>query len=259
MASHLRALLKLFKRKKAPPLACHMTLDQDENHVHTAACFIDVQRLAVAEIFQSQGCKACAPAMQTILEATQNPNLQVLTYDVTFFDHLGWEDTYSNPRWDERQKQYAKRWGRNSLYTPMVVVNGVADGGSGGGSKAEIEGVVKRARDMGHGMDWHIHLDANDTNVKIDSDKLEITRHDVLVVVYEDRSEVVKIGKGPNKGKKVPHKNVVKDIVKIGEWSGGDMIYDLPVAPAQMAPGTAAVAIVQEPISGPIVAVTKIV
>ncbi|KAH8651437.1 thioredoxin-like protein [Xylariales sp. PMI_506] len=258
MASQLRKLLKLFKRKKAPPLACHMTLDQDDNHVHTAACFIDVQPLALVELFQSQGCKACAPAIPSILEATQNPNLQVLTYDVTFFDHLGWKDTYANPRWDERLKNYVKRWGRNTLYTPMVVVGGVADGGSGGGSKLEIDGVVQRARDMTHTRGWHIYLDANDTNVKIDSDKLEIARHDVLVIVYEDKSEVVKIGKGPNKGKKVPHKNVVRDIVKIGEWMGGDMIYDLPVTPSQMAQGTAAVAIVQEPLSGPIVAVTKI-
>lgn len=37
------------------------------------------------------------------------------------------------------------------------------------------------------------------------------------------------------------------------------MIYDLPATRSQMAPGTAAVAIVQEPISGPIVAVTRIV
>lgn len=193
MASPLKTLLKLFKRKQAPPLACHLTLDQDDNHIHTAACFLDVQPLALAELFQSQGCKACPPALPTILEATQSPNLQVLTYDVTFFDHLGWRDTHGNPRWDERLKQYVKKWGRNSLYTPMVVVNGVADGGSGGGSKAEIDGVVQRAREAAHGMDWHIYLDANDSHVKIDSDKLEIARHDVLVIVYEDKTEVIKV------------------------------------------------------------------
>ncbi|KAI0110410.1 thioredoxin-like protein [Nemania sp. FL0031] len=258
MASPLQSLLKLFKRKKAPPLACYLTLDQDDSHVHTAACFVNVQPLAVAEIFQSQGCKACAPAMPTILEATQDPNLQVLTYDVTFFNHLGWEDTYASRRWDERLKNYVKKWGRNTLFTPMVVVNGVADGGSGGGTKEEIGGVIQSARDIAHVMDWHILLDANDTNVKIDSDKLETTRHDVLVIVYEDKTEVVKIGKGPNKGKKVPHKNVVRDIVKIGEWTGGNMIYDLPVSSAQMVPGTAAVAVVQEPLGGPIVATAKI-
>jgi hypothetical protein len=111
-------------------------------------------------------------------------------------DHLGWKDTYGSARWDERLKSYVRRWGRNSLYTPMVVVNGVADGGSGGASKAEIEDVVQRARAMAHQMDWHIYLDANDTHVKIDSDKLEIHRHDVVIIVFEDKSEVIKIVSG---------------------------------------------------------------
>lgn len=65
-------------------------------------------------------------------------------------------------------------------------------------------------------------------------------------------------GKGPNKSKKVTHKNVVQDIVKIGEWVGGDMIYELPIPASQMIPGIAAVVVVQEPLGGPIVAVARI-
>jgi hypothetical protein len=57
----------------------------------------------------------------------------------------------------------------------------------------------------------------------------------------------------------VQHKNIVKDIIKIGEWTGGDAIYELPVGRSQMTPGIAAVAIVQEPLGGPIVAVSKII
>ncbi|KAI5923604.1 thioredoxin-like protein [Camillea tinctor] len=255
MASAIKRLFT-FKRKKAPPLACHLTLDEDENHVHTAACFLEVQPLAVAEFFQSQGCASCPPAVPGILDATNHPNLHLLTYNVTYFDHLGHRDPYASPRWDQRQKAYVRRWGRNSLYTPMVVVGGVADGGSGGGSRDEIDGVVGRAREALRqvGEDWHIYVDVNESGVRIDSDRLEAEAHDVLAVVYEDRSEMVKIPKGPNKGKKVMHKNVVKDIVKIGEWAGGNVV----LAPLpQMAPGTAAVVLVQAPMGGPVVAVCK--
>jgi hypothetical protein len=193
MAETLMKLKKLFQRKKAPPLACHLSLDHDENHVHSAACFIDIQPLALVELFQSQGCQACPPAIPSILEATNGPNLHHLTYDVTFFDNQGWKDTFANPRWDERLKSYVKRWGRGSLYTPMVVVNGVADGGSAGGSKEEINGVVQHARALAQQMNWHMYLDTNDTHVRIDTDKLEAQRHDVLAVVYEDKTEIVKI------------------------------------------------------------------
>ncbi|KAI8631939.1 thioredoxin-like protein [Xylariaceae sp. FL1651] len=259
MAAIIRKVLQAFQRKKAPPLACYRPLDEDENHVHTAACFLDVQSLALAELFQAQGCASCPPAIPGILEATAHPNVQHLTYDVTYFDNQ-YKDPFGSPRWDQRQKAYARKWGRTNLYTPMVVVNGVADGGSQGGSKAEIDDVVHKAREAMHAhMDWHIFLDANDTHVRIDTDKAETTKHDVLVIVYEDSSETIKIAKGPNKGKKVVHKNVVKDIAKIGEWEGGDLVLPLPMSPAQMAPGTAAVAIVQEAMGGPVIAVCKIV
>ncbi|KAH7303807.1 thioredoxin-like protein [Stachybotrys elegans] len=254
MATLIKTLLNLFKRKKAPPLACHVSLDQDENHVHTAACFLEIEPLAVAELFQAQGCVSCPPAVPGILEATRDPNIQLLTYGVTYFDHLV-KDPNASSRWDQRQKSYVMKWGRNSLFTPMVVANGVSDGGSGGGSKAEIEGVVRQARNMAHQMiDWHIYVDANDTHVRIDSDKLEIEMHEVLVIMYKDKEEVVKISKGPNKGKKMPHKNLVTDIVKIGEWHGGDTVVALP---AQMTPG-GAVVVVQAPRGGAIVGACKL-
>jgi len=193
MAQVVRALLKAFRRKKAPPLACHLSLDHDDEHIHTAACFLDVQPLALVELFQSQSCQSCPPAVPGILEATQHPNLQHVTYDVTYFDHLGWKDTHSNPRWDQRQKNYVRKWGRSTLYTPMVVVNGVVDAGSGGGSRAEIDGVVQRAREIQHRQNWHIYLDTNDTHVKVDTDRLEAEPHDVSIIVYRTTTEVVKI------------------------------------------------------------------
>ncbi|KAI1491252.1 thioredoxin-like protein [Biscogniauxia mediterranea] len=68
-------------------------------------------------------------------------------------------------RWDQqRQKAYVHRWGGTSLYTPMVVKLGV-------------------------------YVDANESGVRIDSDQLEAESHDVFVVVYEDRSETVKVPK----------------------------------------------------------------
>ncbi|KAM0814148.1 putative DUF1223-domain-containing protein [Seiridium cardinale] len=86
---------------------------------------------------------------------------------------------------------------------------------------------------------------------------MEIQRPDV-VIVYEDKSEALRITKDPKKGKKVPYKNVVKEIIKIGEWLGNDMLHELPMATSQMSRGTAAVVVVQEPQGGPIVAVAKV-
>lgn len=256
MASVLR---KLFRRKKQPPLVCAVQLDMDDDHTHqhTAACFIDFEPLAVVELFQSQGCQSCPPAIPGILEGTNNHNLQLLSYNVTLFDHLGWKDTFANTQWDARQRAYVRKWGRNSLFTPMVVVNGIADG-SGAGGKDEVADIVSRARGLGQALDWRIYVDANDTDVRIDSDKQEIEPHDILVVVFDAKSEKIKIGKGPNKGKKVEHKNIVKEIIKIGEWTGGNIVVPLPVARSSMQPGLGAVVMVQAPLGGPVVGAQRL-
>lgn len=266
MASLLR---KIFRRKKKAPLVCSVALgpdghplNEDPGHVHTAACFVSFEPLAVLELFQSQGCAACPKALPAIHASTAaQPNLLVLTFPVTLFDHLGWKDTLATPAADSRQRAYVIKWSRTSISTPHLVVNGVVDA-SGAQEKADIEELVDRARGMQRSMDWHIYVDANDTHIRIDSDKPvseEEKPFDITVVVYKTGDEIVKAGKGPNKGKKIPHRNVVQNVMKVGEWAGGDVEVALPTARSAMQHGLDAVVIVQlGGAGGPIVGATKL-
>jgi hypothetical protein len=255
---------KLFARKRQPPLVCAVALDddghpvgEDPSHIHTDACFLDFQPLAVVELFQSQGCQSCPPAIPGIHEGTANPNLLLLTYNVTIFDHLGWKDTLATSTSDQRQRAYVKRWQRNSLFLPQVVVNGIADG-SGGGGRSDVQEIVQRAREAQSSLGWNIYVEANDTEVRIDTDRQEIESHDILLVTYKSEDEKVKISKGPNKGKKLVHRNAVTEIVKIGEWIGGNLTIPLPTPKSSMRPGTEAAVLIQSGSGGPIVAVAKV-
>ncbi|KAG0647560.1 hypothetical protein D0Z07_6616 [Hyphodiscus hymeniophilus] len=247
---------KIFRRKKAIPLACSVSIENEPGHVHTSACFIDIQPLSVVELFQSQGCVSCPPAVPKILESTTDHNLLLLSYDVTYFDHLGWTDTFGDGKWDKRQKDYVRKWGRTSIFTPQVVVDGVADGtGSGNG---EVNEIVAGARESRKQMPWHIVVDTNDTELRIDSDGMEAGTFDICLISYDPNYQVVKIGKGPNKGKKVPHRNLVKDVIKIGEWTGGNLTVPLPDRSQMIATGLQTVAVVQGGMGGPIVAAQKL-
>ena len=262
MAAILR---KLFRRKKQAPLVCSVSLGEDGHpigddpaHKHTDACFLDFEPLAVVELFQSQSCQSCPPAVPGIHDATANPNLLLLTYNVTLFDHLGWKDTVASNTWDQRQRAYIKKWQRNSLFTPQIIVNGIADG-SGAGGREEVREIAQRARASQSSMEWHIYADANDTEVRIDSDLEEGESYDILLVVYKSGDDRVKIGKGPNKGKKLVHRNIVTNIVKIGEWNGGNVTVPLPASKSSMNPSDEAVVLVQQGGGGgPIVAATKL-
>ncbi|EFX01387.1 hypothetical protein CMQ_6329 [Grosmannia clavigera kw1407] len=298
MASIFR---RLFRRKKQPPLVCALALDDNgsplmdsPDHVHTNACFIDFEPPALLELFQSQGCASCPPAVPSIQAAANSPNRLLLTYNVTAFDGGDWKDTLARSTWDQRQRAYLRRWQRKSLFTPQVVVNGVADT-SGANGAADMDEVVQRAREAVHtAMPFHILLDANDTEIHIDSDAPvpitgythvgfdglgglvgheghqgmaqappqppppSVMTHDIMVAVYQTDDQTVKIGKGVNKGKKLLHRNVVTSLTKIGEWSGGNVTVSLPSARSAMPGGVEAVAFVQAGAGGPIVAVAKI-
>ncbi|KAE9367735.1 DUF1223-domain-containing protein [Stipitochalara longipes BDJ] len=282
---------RIFRRKKNVPLACSMTLENEEGHVHTGACFLDIQPLSIVELFQSQGCVSCPPAIPNIQAATMNPNLLLLTYNVTYFDHNGWTDTFGNRIWDNRQKAYVKKWGRNNIFTPQIIVDGLADGI---GANGEVPNIVSSAREMRSQMPWHIIVDTNDTDLKVDSDRplpaspsysptpssledpfamhvptsatpaypptnLEV--FDINLIFFDPTPQTVKVGKGANKGKKILHQNLVKGIHKLGEWRGGNM--DLPLPSMEMMTsmgyaGLQVVAVVQGQSGGGIVAAQRV-
>ncbi|KAL3480061.1 thioredoxin-like protein [Aspergillus californicus] len=250
----MSVLRKIFHRKNKVPLACtEIPLEELDSHVHTDACFLDVQPLTVVELYQSQGCKACIANVPKIHEATFNShNIAFLTFNVTYFDRAEWQDTFAMKTWDSRQRGYVAKWGRNSIFTPQVIVDGLVDGT--GQTVNESMALVDKARQLRRERGWNILLDANDTEVRIDSDRAESLPYDVLVCVYDGTVQTVKIGKGANKGKKLAHRNTVKSVSKIGVWEGGNLTLPLPAMPEVGSKGLSALAIVQEPSGGPIVA-----
>src|SRR4051812_34592771 len=78
----------------------------------------------VAELFTSQGCSSCPPADALVPELRAMPNVIVLTYNVDYWDYLGWRDTLGNPAHSQRQYDYAKSRGDMDVYTPQIIVDG---------------------------------------------------------------------------------------------------------------------------------------
>ena len=61
----------------------------------------------VLELFTSQGCSSCPPAEAVIGKVADRPDVIALTFSVTYWDHLGWKDTFARPEFTERQVAYA--------------------------------------------------------------------------------------------------------------------------------------------------------
>jgi hypothetical protein len=105
-------------------------------------------RVAVVELFTSQGCSSCPPADRLLSQLAQDSRYQgkviPLSFHVDYWNSIGWEDPFSSARWSERQKAYAGRVFRsNRIYTPQVVVNGRTE--CVGNSPEEVRGRIADA------------------------------------------------------------------------------------------------------------------
>ena len=79
---------------------------------------------AVLELYTSQGCSSCPPADKLLKSYAQRRDIVALSFNVDYWDYLGWKDTLGNPAFSQRQRTYARARGDGEVYTPQIVVNG---------------------------------------------------------------------------------------------------------------------------------------
>src|ERR1700743_2730156 len=61
---------------------------------------------ALVELFTSQGCSSCPPANANLIQLANRPDVLALSFDVTYWDYLGWKDTFDSPAYTQRQRDY---------------------------------------------------------------------------------------------------------------------------------------------------------
>jgi hypothetical protein len=168
----------------------------------------------VVELFQSQGCSSCPPTNANVMALSQRPDVLTLSFQVTYWDDLGWKDTFAKPPFTDRQWAYAHALGHSNVFTPQVVVDGRVDGV--GNDPGELRALVRAGARPGPGPAIAITADA----VAVGAGPAPKTGADVWLVRYDPRVIQVPIRRGENGGRTLPHKNVVREIVRLGPWNG---------------------------------------
>ncbi len=213
---------------------------------HTAFA-ADAAHPTVVELFQSQGCSSCPPAAANVRAIGDRSDVLALAFEVDYWDRLGWKDTFSSPAWTARQYAYARAMGRDGVYTPQVVVNGRVEGD--GLEPGGLAALVSKG-DRGSGGPEVAFAGGV---VSVGTGTPPSRGADVWLVRYDPRVVEVAVKRGENAGRTLPHKDVVREMVLIGQWEGRAASFPAPAG----APDLAEAAIVQDAGTGPILAAAR--
>jgi hypothetical protein len=202
----------------------------------------------VVELFQAQGCSSCPPANDNLASVADRPDIIALSFGVTYWDHGGWRDTFAQERFTDRQWDYARSFRRNNVFTPQVVVDGVRDGV--GADPREFARLIAPTRPPAGAPTLSLSADA----VTIGAGPAPSKGADVWMARYDPRVQMVSIRRGENGGKTLPHKDIVRQFVRVGAWTGSAETLKLPPASD---PALKTAILVQLPRGGPILAAAK--
>jgi len=190
----------------------------------SAANAADAAHPTVVEIFQSQGCSSCPPANANLNAIAGRPDVLALSFAVTYWDRLGWKDTFAHPVFTERQWEYSRAGGRGNVSTPQMIVNG--RGVLVGNRAGELNAFIKR-HDRGSSGP---RIDASADQVRVGVAPSRRPAN-VWLVRFDPRTQQVPIRAGENGGRTLPHRNIVRSLHLLGEWNGSQSAFAVPKSP----------------------------
>lgn len=184
---------------------------------------------AVIELFTSQGCSSCPPADKILGELAKDPSVIALSMPIDYWDYLGWKDTLADSRFSARQKAYSQVRGDREVYTPQIVVNGSAHviGSDRAGIESAID-VTKKAEGV-MSVPVTMTQSGQAINVSVAASTTPGATHGEVWICSISKAVPIAIGRGENHGREVTYHNVVRSLLKVGDWNGTSDSWSVPL------------------------------
>jgi len=175
-------------------------------------------RPVVVELFTSQGCSSCPPADALLAELAKRPGVIALGFHVDYWDHLGWKDPLSSPAATARQRDYARQFGRNQVYTPQLVVDGAEE--AVGSDRGAVLGALGQAK-----PEAAAPVTFADGQVRIGAGK---GRGKVLLARFAQK-RTSHVSAGENAGRTLDDVNGIEALMPLGAWDGASVSFPVTV------------------------------
>ena len=173
--------------------------------------------VVVVELFTSQGCASCPPADEFLEALVKDPRVIPLSLHVDYWDYIGWEDSFADPKFTARQKAYARANGSRMIYTPQMIVDG----------EERVEGYApdELAVHLGEHLAQpaqvvlSVQRKGDVLVIRAEADPPLTAPVRVQLVRYRPE-ETVEIQRGENAGKVITYRNIVTSWDNLGDWPG---------------------------------------
>ena len=185
---------------------------------------------AVVELFTSQGCSSCPPADTILGELAKDPSVIALSMPIDYWDYLGWKDTLADARFSARQKAYSQMRGDREVYTPQVVVNGSTH--VIGSDRTSIEGAIGDTSKANGVMSVPVTMTQSGREINVSvaaSGKGPAAMHGEVWICSISKAVPISIGRGENSGRQITYHNVVRNLLKLGDWNGNADSWTVPL------------------------------
>jgi hypothetical protein len=172
-------------------------------------------RVALLELFTSEGCSSCPPADRWLNglqdRGTGTSQVVPLAFHVDYWDYIGWKDRFAKPEFSQRQRLIASRNQSAFIYTPQFVLNGRdfrhpwKKGGLAGrlaeinADPATVRIIVKQSRR------------ANRVSVTLQAHNADAARASLFLAMFQNGLSS-EIRAGENAGRKLYHEFVVREL-----------------------------------------------
>lgn len=197
------------------------------SQAQAASCRIESGEriLPLVELFTSEGCDSCPPADRWLSAqfSPGNPGPAIaVAFHVDYWDRLGWKDRFANRAFTERQYAVARARGGALVYTPQVLVQGRAIERWQGSHASDA---IHAARNLvaGASLEASALVQGDRVGLQIRSSLVKpVGEGDAtLFVAYVDSGLVSQVAAGENRGVRLTHDHVVRDLQMAALSSNG--------------------------------------
>lgn len=179
-------------------------------------------RVVAVELYLSQACKSCPPAVEHLAELAARKDIVALSWHIDYWNvlthrkHGRWLDPLADQSFSARQRYYNRSIRkRGTVFTPQIIIDGAASEIGSNREAVAKQILERRALPAAASISFDVKNGKISTRIELASAR----EANAVLVRFHDQVET-KITKGDNAGLSFREVNVVSDFTTLGTITG---------------------------------------